>query len=188
MPELPKKKDAKAEKTPPRRRRLKGKALGELRTAFKRYKRTVRDRDNKREELLDEQDLNMDQVPDWKSGVVFDTIPQQQDGHEPSAHDKPVPIGHITKESRAAQRPLVAEVEQAYGELEDLIERLAEKLSCMPRDINVETGQITGEPVIGVDPYADPEEIRKKMADSLNELLEALDQVEAPAGEKVAAE
>ena len=144
--------DAPAAPEKSKRRRLKGNALGELRVAVKRLRTAHKHLTTKREELLDAQNLNLDQVPNWSTGAIFDLVPK--DEKDAGEKFRPTVIGHLNAETRAAQRGLVAEVEQADGELSDLLERLAERLGCMPADIDANTGELRGEAIEGVDPFA----------------------------------
>lgn len=138
----------------PKRRRLKGTALGELRVAVKRLRTAHKRLNSKREELLDGLDLNLDQVPNWLTGSIYDLVPK--DEREAGETFVPMVIGHLNAETRAAQRPLANEVDQADGELTDLLERIADRLGCMPADIDANTGEVRGEPVDGLDPFATP--------------------------------
>jgi hypothetical protein len=145
-----------------KRRRLKGKALGELRQAVKRAEKCQRALLRKREEILDDQDVAMDQVPNWNTRTIFDVIPKEHNGDVPEDW-KPVPIGHIPVSCTQQQRTEERELEQANEELDDKVHEIAERIGCMPLDINIHSGQITGGAVVGVDTEAPEDEIASLM-------------------------
>ncbi len=144
-----------------RRRRLKGKALGELRARMKGLERAVKAMQTKRDDILDAHDAFRDQV-NWNTGIIYDVGEKKPDGRglqaptgEAEDKGKPsdrVPIGRITKEEEKAERACRREVEHLDSEIGDLKWELAEKLGCMPNDIDTTTGEITGTPVIQIDP------------------------------------
>ena len=127
----------------PRRKRLKGKALGELRTGMKVLEKAVNCLNKERDRILDEHNIFKDQV-NWNSGIIFDADLKIEDR---------VPIDRLTKDEIKEQRPLVAEVDSKTSEVGDLIWRLCDKLGCIPGDLSTSTGEITGTPVDHVDPY-----------------------------------
>lgn len=145
-----------------KRRRLKGKALGDLRQAVKNAEKCQRALMRKREDLLDAQNIAMDQVPNWQTRTIFDVIPKDHNGEIPEDW-KPIAIGYIPVETAQAQRAEERNLEKANDELDDAVHEIAEKIGCMPRDIDIYSGQITGGAVVGVDSEAPEEEIAALM-------------------------
>lgn len=147
-----------------RRRRLKGKALGDLRSTMKRFERAVKGLNRKREDILDAHDAFKGQV-NWNTGVIYDVDEKDAEGATPEERAKNrIPIGHISKEEEKAQRKLVREVEDIDSEIGDLKWELAGKLGCLPEDIDLSSGQIKGTPVDHIDPDAPSEEPKAEAA------------------------
>lgn len=131
-----------------RRRRLKGQKLGELRAMMKKLERAVKSLNGCRDDILDAHGAFSDQI-NWATGTIYDVGEKVEDRTK---------IGRITKEEETRERQLRREVESIDGEIGDLKWELAEKLGCLPGDIDPMSGQITGTPVDGVDPDAPEEE------------------------------
>lgn len=143
-----------------RRKRLKGQALGELRAAMKKLERTVKSLNRKREDIQDAHDVFTGQVH-WVNCSIYDRdlTPADVDakGNIKPECDREV-IGKITKDEEKSQREIVREIEGLNEEVADLKWLFAERLSCLPKDIDPTSGEITGTPVDGVDPYKEQPE------------------------------
>lgn len=130
-----------------KRRRLKGAKLADLRTLMKRLQRAQNSRSKAREDILDARDLFPDQ-PNWNNGKVYDANEKIEDR---------VVIGRLSPAEVSADRRFTREMEQIDSEIGDLLWFCAERLGCMPLDIDPQSGEIKGGPVDGIDPDVMPE-------------------------------
>ncbi len=99
---------------------------------------------NKREEIADKQGLYLDQI-NWSTGMIFDADVKITDR---------VAIGRIPRELLKEQREMVHAITALDEKVGELKWNFAEKLSCLPADIDPQTGEVKGDLVEGVDPYA----------------------------------
>jgi hypothetical protein len=136
-----------ADKPETKRRRLKGPALGNLRKLMKKLDAKVKSLNEVRHEIIDAHDLFMDQV-NWMSSIIFDASEKTKDRE---------PIGRIATEEARREYAARKEVDRLDSLVGDLKWDYAGRLGCLPKDINPESGEITGTPVDGVDPFEEKE-------------------------------
>jgi hypothetical protein len=130
-----------------KRRRLKGRALGNLRKLMKKLEGKVKELTNVREEIIDARGLFMDQV-NWSNGVIFDASEKVEDRE---------PIGRLEPEESKAERDARKEVDRVDGLVGDMKWDYAGRLGCLPQDIDPSSGEIKGTQVDGVDPFEEVE-------------------------------
>lgn len=141
----------------PKRRRLKGAKLAELRTLMKRLEGVQVARNRAREDVLDARDLFPDQ-PNWKTGHVYDAGIKIADREI---------IGRLDPSEVAADRKFMREMEEIDLEIGDLLWLCADRLGCMPKDIDVTSGEIKGGLVEGIDPDEPQDEPAEDAGDEL---------------------
>jgi hypothetical protein len=127
------------------RRKLQGVALGELRVAMHKLGQATQELNEIRDTILDAHHAFRDQL-DWSTGLIYDA--------QADASNERQRIGRITTDEDRKQRAAIAAVRTRDLAVTDLRTRFADRLGCMPSDIDPQSGEVTGGPIEGVDPYA----------------------------------
>lgn len=117
-------------------KRLKGVALGELRSKMKVLEKAVKKLEKYREDYLDGADLYKDQVS-WPQELVFDA-----DADKVGKRERIV-IGRIPREVIKGQAEILKEIEAADEAVGEVRDKYAAMMGVSPFGLDVKTGMAT---------------------------------------------